>query len=451
MRGERLEPSGGKCRYLSLLTSYLLPVLVGCARVQAPPGGPTDLAPPELAGKTPDSLAALPDFEGEVEFRFNEVISEGATPNFGLGTGDLEKLVMLSPSRAVPQVHWKRTRITVRPREGWRPNTVYRIELLPGVVDLSGNRTKRGGIVTFTTGAPLPATTLRGMVVDWTTRRPLPRGLIEAVLLPDSLPYRTSADSSGRFVLGPVPAGEYLVYGALDQNNDLRFDRREAFDTVRLAAGRDSVGELWVFRHDTTAARINSAAPTDSLSLLLTFSQNLNPYQRLPPDSVELRLLPDSVPVPVLRILPKEEFDSAFPPVRPPADTSAAARAKADSVRADSVARARADSLRADSLARAREAIQIRIPGVPRRGDAVRDTAGTGPLRSRPALFDKLLVRAGERLRPGASYVVVVHGLQNLNRIAGTARAVAKVPEAKPPADTTKKARPDTLAKRPRR
>jgi hypothetical protein len=393
----------------------------------------------------------LPDFEGDVEFRFNEVISEGGTPNFGLGTGDLEKLVILSPSLAVPEVRWKRTRITVRPREGWRPNTVYRIELLPGVLDLSNNRSKQGGVVTFTTGAPLPGTTLRGMVVDWTTRRPLPRGLVEAVLLPDSLPYRTSADSSGRFVLGPVPVGAYLVHGILDQNNDLRFDRREAFDTLRLAAGRDSVGELWVFRHDTTAARISSAALNDSLSLLLTFSQNLDPYQRLPPDSVELRLLPDSVPVPVLRLLPKEEYDSAFPPARPPVDTSAAARARADSVRADSVLRARADSLRADSLARAREAVQIRIPGAPRRGETGRDTSGTGPLRTRPALFDKLLLRAGARLRPGASYVVVVHGIQNLNRIAGTARTVARIPEEKPPADTTKKARPDTLPRRSRR
>jgi Big-like domain-containing protein len=447
VRGERGEPSARKCRYLSLLTSHLLPVVVACARVQAPPGGPTDLAAPRLIATLPESLAVLPEFKGDVEFRFDEVISEGASPNFGLGTGDLEKLVILSPSLAVPEVHWKRTRITVRPREGWQPNTVYRVELLPGLPDLSNNRSKEGRVVTFTTGAPLPTTTLRGRVVDWTTRRPLARGLVEAILLPDSLPYRTSADSSGRFVLGPVPAGAYLVYGVLDQNNDFRFDLREPFDSAHLAAGRDRVGELWTFRHDTTAARLSSVSVNDSLSLALTFSQSLNPYQRLPPESVEVRLLPDSVPVPVLRILQREEYDSIYP-VRRPVDTTAAGRARADSVRADSITRARADSLRADSLARAREAERIRIPGAQRRAEPTRDTTDTGPLRTRPALFERLYVRLRDRLRPGSSYAVIVHGIQNLSGIAGTVHTELKVPETKPPADSTK-VKPDTAAKRP--
>ena len=420
--------------------------LAACARVAPPPGGPTDLAPPRLLATTPESLTVLPGFKAEVAFRFDEVVSEGTSPNFGLGSGDLEKLVILSPSLSVPAVHWRRNRITVEPRDGWRPNTVYRVELLPGLADLSGNRTKQGAVITFSTGAPRPTGALRGLLVDWTTRRPLPRGLVEAILLPDSLPYRTAADSTGHFRLAPVPAGEYLVYGVIDQNNDFRFEKREAFDSLRVPAGRDSVGELWAFRHDTTSDRLTTVVATDSLSLLLTFAQPLNPYQRLPADSVELRLLPDSIPVPVLRVLPREEYDSAFPPVRK-VDTTAAGRARADSLRADSLARALADSLRVDSIARARAAIELRIPGAQRRREAARDTTGTGPLRTRPALFDKLSVRVGTRLRPGATYLVVVHGIENLSRVAGTTRQVVKVPEVKP---DSLKAKPDTLKKVPR-
>ncbi len=413
--------------------------------MQPPPGGPTDRTPPRIVAVHPDSLAVLPRFAGEVEFQFDEVVSEGASPNFGLGTGDLERLVILSPALAVPSVHWKRSRITVRPRDGWQPNRVYRVELLPGVGDLSNNRSKTGAVVTFTTGAPLPTRTLHGRVVDWMTQRPQPRALVEAILLPDSLPYRTSADSTGRFVLGPIPAGEYLVYGVIDQNGDFRFDPREAFDTARIAATRDTVGEIWAFRHDSTAARLTTVVMNDSLSLLLTFSQSLNPYQRLPADSVELRLLPDSVPVAVQRMIPKEEYDSLYA-VRPVPDTTAKGRARADSLRADSLRRARADSLRADSIARARAAEEIRIPGVSRRRETTRDTTGTGPLRSKPAPFDRLYLRVATRLRPGASYTITVHGIQNLSRVTGTVRQVVKIPEA--PADTTKKAKPDTTAKR---
>jgi len=427
----------------------LLLLLAACARVQAPPGGPTDLIPPRLVSTAPDSLVLLPGFDGAVEFRFDEVVSEGGSPNFGLGTGDLEKLVVLSPTLSVPSVRWRRSRLTVRPRDGWQPNTVYRVELLSGLADLSGNRSKNGGVVTFSTGAPLPSASLSGLLVDWNTRRPLARGLVEAILMPDSLPYRTNADSTGRFVLMPIPAGEYLVYGAQDQNNDRRVDRREAFDSLRAVAGRDSVGELWVFRHDSTANRLTTVARNDSLSLLLTFAQPLNPYQQLPADSIEVRLLPDSLPIGVTRLLSKEQYDSVFA-VKPKPDTSAAARAKADSLRADSLARA----IVADSLARARAALAIRIPGAQRRREQTPDTAGTGPLRTRPALSDKVVVRLAGALQPGATYLVVVHGVENVSRVAGTTRQVVKVPVPAKPDSTrarrdTTKTRPDTAKTKP--
>jgi len=426
--------------HLSLLTGVLA---LACARVQAPPGGPTDKAPPLLTSTHPDSLEVLPGFDDDVEFRFNEVISEGSSPNFGTGTGDLEKLVILSPSEEVPSVHWKRSRITVSPKEGWRPNRVYRVELLPGVADLANNRSRNGRSITFTTGAPLPTTTLHGRLVDWTTQRPaaVGRGTIEAVLLPDSLAYRTSIDSTGRFVLGPIPAGEYLVYGVLDQNGDNRRQPRESFDSLRAERGRDSVGEIWAFRHDSTGIRALTAAPNDSVSLLLTFPQPLNPYQRLPADSVEVRILPDSTRVPVLRVLTREEYDTAFSK----AVVDSAVLAKADSAR-------RADSVTADSVRRAREAGAIRIPGVERRREVAPDTTRTGPLRTKPALFDKLYVRLEETLRRGGRYVILVHGIQNLSRIPGTPRGVltvssdtarAKPDTAKAKADTAK-VKPDT-------
>ena len=69
--------------------------LVACARIEPPPGGPPDAAAPRLIATRPDSFAQLPGFKGDVEFRFDEVISEGGNPNQGTGTGDLEKLVLL--------------------------------------------------------------------------------------------------------------------------------------------------------------------------------------------------------------------------------------------------------------------------------------------------------------------------------------------------------------------
>jgi hypothetical protein len=373
------------------------------------------------------------------------VVSEGGSPNFGLGTGDLEKLIILSPSNRVPEVHWRRDRITVKPHGGWRPNTVYRVELLPGVADLASNRTKTGQVVTFTTGAPLPVRTLRGVVVDWSTRQPKPQAVVEAVLSPDSLVYRGTTDSTGRFSLGPLPPGEYLVYGVLDQNNNVRRDRGEAFDSVRLAARRDSAGELWAFKHDTTVVRVGTATAYDSLALAVTFTQQLDPYQRLPADSAEVRTLPDSTPLKVVAILPKEIYDSTYGRAGPgetlrTAADSARARARADSVRADSV--------RADSLRRARQAGAIRLPGAERRAPAGPDSTRLGPLHTKPPLFDQLYVRVASALKPGTGYLVAIHGLRSVSGVAGTAIGGAKVPVPKPPVDSTR-AKADSL--RPKR
>ena len=383
---------------------------LACARIEPPPGGPPDRSAPRLIATQPDSFAVLTRFDGAAEFEFDEVISEGGTPNQGQGTGGLEKLVILSPTTQVPEVDWRRSRITVKPREGWRPNRVYRVQLLPGVTDLRNNPSREGAVLTFSTGAPRPQNTLQGLVVDWSTSRPAAGALVVASLLPDSLPYRGVADSSGRFSLGPLPAGEYLVSGVVDQNQNLLQDAREAYGSARVQRGRSDVGELWAFLHDTVPPRIQTAAADDSVSATVTFSQKLDPRQRLTVRDVRLRLLPDSVPVAVASILPK------------PVDDSLNRRAPAvDTAATDTVA---ADTARTRDTTPARRRTQ-RAP----RGQ----TETAQMLTSRPQLFDRLVVRVPRPWAPGARLVLEIRGVRNVTGVAGTAVGVIAVPERPKP------------------
>jgi hypothetical protein len=391
----------------------LLPIcpaaLLACARIEPPPGGPPDPTPPRLLATRPDSFARVARFDGSAEFIFDEVVSEGGSPNRGEGTGGLEKLVILSPSNRVPEVSWRRNRITVRPREGWRPNRVYRVELLPGVTDLRSNRSEAGAVITFSTGAPRPDVTLDGQVMDWTTGRPAAGALVIASLLPDSLHYRGVADSSGRFSLGPLPQGDYSVSGVLDQDADHTLDPREAFAAARVVRGKTAVGELWAFVHDTTAPRIQTVAVDDSVKATVTFAQKLDPRQRLATRDVSLRLLPDSTPVPVSSILPQ------------PVDDSVHGRRAAP---ADSVAPGDSAALR-DTTRAGR-----RTP--PPRGRAPAEVVKA----SRPPLNDKLVVRVPRPWRPGSRLVLEVRGVRNVTGVSGTAVGVVAVPEP-PKADTT--------------
>jgi len=323
----------------------------------------------------------------------------------------------------VPDVSWRRSRITVRPAEGWHPDRVYRVELLPGVTDLRRNRSDEGKVVTFSTGGPPPSTTLQGTVVDWTSARPAPEALVVALLLPDSLPYRALADSSGRFSLGPLPAGDYVVSGVLDQNGNHVADLREAFDSVRLARGRTDAGELWAFVHDTTPPRIRTVTVGDSVSATIELSQPTDPRTRLTPASANVALLPDSSRVPVVSLLPKSVDDSLH----------ATAAAKPDSLRPDSL---HADTLQADTS------------GVPGRGVGVRGRTGVQnqPLTSRPPLTDRLVVRVGRPWTPGAKYAIILRGLRNVTGVAADAAGTLVVPERQA-ADSTAGA--DSLRARP--
>ena len=395
---------------------------LACARIEPPPGGPPDTSPPQLLATRPDSFARIPGFRGSVEFRFDEVISEGSSANEGTGTGDLEKLVILSPSTKVPDVSWHRDRIDVRPNGGWQPDRVYRVELLPGVTDLRRNRSDPGAVLTFTTGAPLPATSIQGTVVDWTTGRPAPAALVEAILLPDSLPYRGVTDSSGHISLGPLPAGDYLVRGVLDQNHNMRLDPREAFDSVRLARGKTSAGELWAFVHDTTPPRIRTITVADSISATIELTQSLDPRQRLTPAAATVRLLPDSTPVRVASLLPK------------PVDDSLHARQGA----------ARDTTARDTTV---RDTTGPRRPGIA--------AAEPKPLTSRPPLTDRLVLRVQRAWKPDTKYAVDIRGLRNVTGVAGNPTGVLTVSKAPAPdslrraADSLKRTPPDSLGKRP--
>jgi hypothetical protein len=358
----------------------------------------------------------LTPFKGVAEFQFDEVVSEGGTPNRGEGTGGLERLVILSPSTRVPEVRWRRNRITVHPQEGWRPNRVYRVELLPGVTDLRSNRSEESAVLTFSTGAPRPQTTLEGQVRDWSTSRAAPGALVIASLLPDSLPYRSVADSTGRFSLGPLPLGDYLVSGVLDQNNDHRQDSREAYGTARVARGKSAVGELWAFVHDTTQPRIQTIAVDDSVKATVTFAQKLDPRQRLSARDVRLRLLPDSTPVAVLSILPQPVDDSIHGTESPAEDSTAVD-----------------DSTAAVDTSRAGRRI----------APPAREKAAEEPKPSRPPLNDRLVLRVPKPWAPGSRLALEIRGVKNVTGIAGNAAGVVAVPE-KVKADSS-----DTLKRQP--
>jgi hypothetical protein len=405
-----------------------------------PPGGPPITTPLVLLAALPDTAPntaqSLPNFRGSAAFVFDRIVNEGSQPNFGnsagglgLGTGDLEKLVLLSPDTTVPHVQWARSRILVRPRNGWRPNTVYRIELLPGLTDLHNNTLKKTSVITFATGGPLPTAWLRGRVIDWASRHGLAGALITATEVDNGNAYRTYADSTGRFALGPLPTSDYLVVALDDKSHNRRLDAPEAWDSTRVRSGRDSVGEIWAFARDTAAPKIQAIERVDSQTIGITMSLPVDPAWRVPADSIRVLLLPDSLNVNPGVAMPGAVYDSLHKPIPKAADTTGrgAGRGAAASGRA------------------AAPPVTSRRGPPPPKPDP--------PLEKRPALGTRVVVQTRGRLNIGSNYFVQVHGVRMANGVTGTVTRVLALPRpspadsAKAHADSVAKAKVDSIAK----
>ena len=305
---------------------------------------------------------------------------------------------------------WGRTRIRVKPKEGWKSGRVYHLELLPGIVDLRRNILKKGQLVVFSTGPEIPKATLTGNVIQWVEQRSMVGALIEAVPLPDSVGYLTVADSVGRFHLDALPPGRYVVYATADQNNNRRRDRREAYDSAAVTLDSTAGVALFAFVHDTVGPRVRTGTVVDSVTVRLEFSQALG----APLDTARVTVLqlPDSTPVTIASALSPRQYDSL----------TAAARkvAKPDSARRDSTPAARVPAPAPVDTTAARP-----------------DTAELHRLLAqRPVPFDKYVLRFAAPLKAETRYVIRVRGAVNLNGASGDGQVVVLTPKPAPPAKT---------------
>jgi len=412
--------SGRQAQVAGLLLAGV--ALYACASVGDPPGGPPDIAPPRIISIQPESGAVVPNFNDDITIQFDETIEEQASSGQRTeGLAGLEQQILLSPVAGRVNVDWHRSRITVKPKEGWK-RRVYRLQILPGFFDLRRNRFDSSTTVLFSRGPAIGQARIGGIALKWVEQTTLLRALIEAVPLPDTVGYLTMADSGGQFNIENLQPGRYIVYATADANNDRRRGLREAYDSVEVTLDSSTNVALYTFTHDTIPPRPRTATFVDSVTIRVDMSEALDPTRSL--DSTNLRVLelPDSTPVRIARVLTQRQFDSL----------SSAARAKADSEAA-----AKRDSVPRDTA-------RIRPPAptdrqTVRPSDRPRvDTALVRQLLARrPVPTDKLVITVVSPLKPDTRYAVQILGATNLIGKMGDGTVSFTVPKPTP-RDSTK-------------
>lgn len=274
-----------------------------------PPGGPPDVAAPQIIRITPDS-GAVSVKPKEVLFQFDEVVAERPP-----STTSLSDLFVISPRDGVPDASWHRDAIGVRPTHGWRANTPYTVIMLRGLADIRGNVRNNGATTFFSTGSSVPRTRVTGTVFDWVAGTPASNALVEALVPPDTIhPYVGVVDSVGRFAIDHLPAAHYTVRAYMDRNRNLSIDPSEPWDSTIVNLTDSARVSLLIFVHDTMPPRIRELRQTDSTTLRVVFDRPIDPAQTLTVANFAV-IGPDSAPIPISRAGP------------PAADTTATVRA----------------------------------------------------------------------------------------------------------------------------
>lgn len=367
-----------------------------CANLGAPPGGPLRTEPPRLVSVSPES-GAVNVRAREVVFQFDAVVSDRPSGQ----AASLASLFLVSPQDGTPRVDWERSRIEVRPRRGFRPNTAYSVTLLPGVADLRGNVSAESRTVIFSTGPVIPAFAVRGRVFEWLNERVAPQALVEVLRVRDSTLFIGTADSTGQFDVGPLDTGRYAVRTWLDANRNRARDPQETWDSTSVTITSSAPYlELLAAPRDTVGPRLLTVEVRDSVTLHASFDRPLDPGVTLTPASFRI-LTADSTRLVIARV----------------------------------TARARGGE-RSDSLAPGRDSAAaqppVTRPAAP--PPAAEATAAPRPSLPAPTMNVVVVLDHASALQPGRSYRVVA---VNARGITGVVRTSERVVTA-PPRDTTR-------------
>ncbi len=388
-------------------------LVAGCASVARPPGGPERHTPPEIISISVDTNATGVT-AGKIDVGFDEVVAEHPT---GVGSTlqggpTLENVVLVSPRTSPIKVSWHRDHITIEPKGGFKPNTTYRLTLLPGITDIRGNVRREATTLVFSTGPTIQPFSILGQVFDWQASAPASLATVEAIAnagTKDSLTYIGIADSGGRFDVGPLGQGKYLMRGFIDADNNQMIGPLEKWDTVTVeVADHRPVVELLAIQRDTAPIGIQHVDVVDSngTRLRVTLDKPFDPRTQLLLASVTLERA-DSSEVPIARVMTDSQA------------TTELARPDTNKSRDTTKRPVPAPGLQAPPSTR---------PPAPR------------PSLPPPQLAIVVQLAPGAAVKPESTYAITIRGIPNLIgkvRPASYEFRVPKptaVPAAKPPA-----------------
>lgn len=248
-------------------TYWLLTVAVGlllmaCASIGSPEGGPRDYTPPQVTKTSP--APGTVNFKGQkVEISFDEIIN----------LKDQQKKVIISPApKTQPTIRTVGRKVTVEFREPLEENTTYVIDFSNAIEDNNEGNQLDGYAFAFSTGDEIDTLAVSGIVLRAKDLEPMQHIIVGLHSNLDDTAFThlpleriTRTNDRGKFTIQGLKPGSYHVFAVNDMDGDYRMARTEdiAFlDRIVVPSTGEYTSQDTVFTYDRRVDTVVTATHT---------------------------------------------------------------------------------------------------------------------------------------------------------------------------------------------
>jgi len=237
-------------------------LLMACATIGSPEGGPRDYTPPQVVKMSPEAGAT--NFKGQkVEITFDEIVN----------LKDQQKKVIISPApKTQPMIRAVGKKLTVEFREPLEENTTYVIDFSNAIEDNNEGNQLDGYTFAFSTGDQIDTLAVSGIVLRANDLEPMQHIIVGLHSNLDdtaftSLPLErvSRTNDRGQFTIRNLKPGNYHVFALNDVDGDYHMARTEdiAFmDSIIVPTTSEYTSSDTVFTYDRRVDTVMTATHT---------------------------------------------------------------------------------------------------------------------------------------------------------------------------------------------